>query len=397
MIPNTPPGSVLPECGALVVILLLAAGLRFHHLGQAPLWYDEQTQYAVARESTVSGIWRAGLRNGPLGAADYLANAASLRLVGETRTGLRAAQACFGVLAVLATFLLARRWLDVRAALVAAALLSVHGVHIQFSREARPYALLTLTAVLVALAFDGLVRSRSKLAFSALAGAALLLLLVHPCGVFVCAGLGLGALAAVVCRAKPSPETRWAPAAAWSAVAMSGGAFLAYALWWHWQAPVPLAHDKASESFIADTLHVYKALIGGYWGASAYAVMLACFAGCVAGLKCTAWRWPVLLSLAIGLLAVVPALLCYRSGIMINTRYSLFAMPFVCILSAAGIEQCCRVAGSTLCGRLTFRQAMLAPALALLLLGLALVQHRSPYDLETWKATNPTLPTLEIP
>src|SRR5436853_2293391 len=67
--------------------------------------------------------------------------------------------ALFVVASVVLVYFLGRRWFSERAACFSAALLSVSGLAVQFSREARPYSALMLAALLIAWAVDAVLRA----------------------------------------------------------------------------------------------------------------------------------------------------------------------------------------------------------------------------------------------
>lgn len=138
----------------LLLILLLATGLRFYRLDAQSFWNDEGNSARLSEravpliiEGTASDI------HPPL---YYLALRGWRELLGEHEFGLRAFSAFAGVLTVAATFALARLLLPAPRTgpvpWLAALLAAVNPALIYYSQETRMYALLALLSVLATLA-----------------------------------------------------------------------------------------------------------------------------------------------------------------------------------------------------------------------------------------------------
>jgi mannosyltransferase len=130
----------------LGLVLLVAAGVRFHALGASSLWIDEAASVTLA-----SMPWSRFLRT----LWGYEANMALYYLLlrgwihlGTSEAFLRSLSAILGVAGVAALYFLGRRLLNARAGLLAAALLAVHMLHVWGSQEARTYSLVVLLVVL---------------------------------------------------------------------------------------------------------------------------------------------------------------------------------------------------------------------------------------------------------
>lgn len=140
--------------GALGLILLLALALRLVNLGGRTLWYDEAFAVLFAEKG-----WDA-MVDGTLtpvegGAADvhpllyYIALDGWMGVFGQGAFAVRLFSALLGVATVGAAFGLARDWFaDDRAGLAAAFVTAVAPFHVQYSQEARMYALLALLLTL---------------------------------------------------------------------------------------------------------------------------------------------------------------------------------------------------------------------------------------------------------
>jgi len=129
----------------LAAALVLAAFLRFDRLGAPSYWLDEILSDRLTTSAASAPWWRwiTGLadQNGPL----YYATQLATRLGGHGEAAGRAAEALFGVATVLVMFA------ATRGNAAAALLLAVSPLHVYYSREARPYALLMLWTALLLL------------------------------------------------------------------------------------------------------------------------------------------------------------------------------------------------------------------------------------------------------
>ena len=139
---------------AICAIAAAAAWLRFDHLGAPSYWLDEILGQVVMRRATAMPLWNWLIgfhpQHGPL----YYAAQLVASLGGDNEWAGRSFAALCGVATIPLIWRLARRATgDTAAAMVAAILLAASPLHVYYSREARPYALLMLltTALLVAV------------------------------------------------------------------------------------------------------------------------------------------------------------------------------------------------------------------------------------------------------
>jgi 4-amino-4-deoxy-L-arabinose transferase-like glycosyltransferase len=175
---------------ALALILLVAAGLRLHRIGEHSLWLDEVLSVEASRDL---GRALTAYTHPPL---PYLALHLWARAFGDSDAALRSLSAVFGTLAVLAAFLVARRlFASAPVALTAAALLAVMPEALRQSREVRHYAMwpaLTLLAFWALLAHRrGPARRVHTLAYWGCTAAALL---THYYAIFYAAALAAAGL-----------------------------------------------------------------------------------------------------------------------------------------------------------------------------------------------------------
>ena len=140
---------------ALVVVILLAWGMRLPRLSAQSLWYDE---------AVTADVVRLGLERLTRWTADdiqppfyYYLLAGWVGLTGSSEWALRFPSACFGLLAVPLTYALGRRLFargdgaGARAAWLAALFAALSPLYIYYAQEARMYTLLTALGLLMAL------------------------------------------------------------------------------------------------------------------------------------------------------------------------------------------------------------------------------------------------------
>ncbi|TSC75607.1 MAG: putative inner membrane protein [Parcubacteria group bacterium Gr01-1014_31] len=129
---------------ALAVTFLL--GLPY--LGSEPLWFDEVLSWSVYRHSAspVEMIgYLAQYENHP--PLYYLMMAGWIRAVGDSAFALRGFSLLFALLSVGLLYGLAREWFGRTTASAAAMAMALSPFFVEFSREARPYMMLTAFAI----------------------------------------------------------------------------------------------------------------------------------------------------------------------------------------------------------------------------------------------------------
>ena len=134
------------EISILIVLLVIAAILRFYSLEALPLWLDEAFTYQVSRLPLPNLLFTVIDIHPPL---FYIIENFALRF-GRSELILRFAPAVFGVLAVYMLHLIGRRFVSPICGLSAAAVLATSTVHIRYSQEARSYTLLFLEICIAA-------------------------------------------------------------------------------------------------------------------------------------------------------------------------------------------------------------------------------------------------------
>lgn len=148
--------------GALLLILLVAAGLRFYKLDAQSFWNDEgNTARLVERTIPLIIEGAAGDIHPP---GYYLLLHGWRALAGESEFALRAYSAFCGWLTIAVAAALGRRVGGMPAAIGAAALGAMHPLAVYYSQEARMYAQLGLVSALTLSAAVSLVAERARAA-----------------------------------------------------------------------------------------------------------------------------------------------------------------------------------------------------------------------------------------
>ena len=133
----------LPILGA---ITLFGLGLRLFNLGTHPLWLDEALSLHFARLP-----WYELLTSSSTSDPNphfYCLFLKAWSMLVDSEFLLRLPSALAGTLVIPLTFTMARQLSDRRIGLLAAALVATSALQLRYSQEVRPYAIMTLAAVL---------------------------------------------------------------------------------------------------------------------------------------------------------------------------------------------------------------------------------------------------------
>ncbi len=138
--------------GAVVVLSVLAALLRFYRLGHQGFWFDEANTAFLVRFSPgkMLGLIPQNESTPPL---YYCVAWVWARVFGAQEAGLRSLSALAGVLLVPVAYGAGAKLITRRAGLIVAALTAFNPLLIWYSQEARSYELLALLSGLALLAF----------------------------------------------------------------------------------------------------------------------------------------------------------------------------------------------------------------------------------------------------
>lgn len=182
----------------LLLLIAVAALLRFYGLDDRGLWGDESWSWFQANGSLLH-TWRAVSADVHPPLFHIILNF-SVRVLGDSETALRVPSALLGTLVVWLTYQLGTLLWDRTTGFLAALMATFSGFLIWYSQEARMYALLSCTAMGFVLTTIHATRTPSgrRLALNGLAGA--LLLYTHVYGSFIFAGVNAFVFLALLSR-----------------------------------------------------------------------------------------------------------------------------------------------------------------------------------------------------
>jgi 4-amino-4-deoxy-L-arabinose transferase-like glycosyltransferase len=190
----------------VILVLLLALGLRLWQVDGQSLWSDEGNSVALAQRDLATIARDASNDIHP--PLYYWLLSGWLRLAGTSETGVRSLSVLLGVLLVALTFILGRALAGRWAALLAALLAAIHPFQIYYSQEARMYILAAALAVGALLVLTHFVRSKSWTALVALVLLEAAGLYTHYSFVFIVLVLNLAFVAQLPLRRSPGAALR---------------------------------------------------------------------------------------------------------------------------------------------------------------------------------------------
>lgn len=328
------------EWSLLVAASAVALGLRLLRLDRSELWFDEAFAALVVMEPTRALLSElAGDTAPPL---YFLLLRGWSLLLGADAWTLRLFSVLCGLLAVWATFVAACRLWGARAGLASAALMAVSPLHIHYSREVRPYALLIVFVLASLMALEAMSRSRPA-SVAAYCGATAAATWTHNYGLFLLVVLGLWVL------------IRRVPAA--TAARAAGVVVAAYLPW----LPVLVTQTTSGATqwverlwvgtppALAPLLSLAGFCIGGHTpeyirtGSDAVPVWLQTLAYAAFALLIGAAlvRRPVddarRIALVVGVLLAVPTALSFITPIFLVGRHDVIALPLFLLLAGRGV------------------------------------------------------------
>ncbi|MBX3080345.1 MAG: glycosyltransferase family 39 protein [Anaerolineae bacterium] len=134
-----------------LLLILLAAYLRFYQIDHQSLWNDEGNSLRLAQRTVPDLIATSRLDIHPPGY--YLLLKGWISLVGESELALRSLSAFAGVLTVVCVYALGKQLFAKGVGIMAALLVTINTFSIYYAQETRMYAWLTLFAAASMLAF----------------------------------------------------------------------------------------------------------------------------------------------------------------------------------------------------------------------------------------------------
>jgi uncharacterized membrane protein len=172
----------------LTLCAAVALAVRWVGLAQESLWFDEGMTWWLA--SLPPGRMLQVIRGDVAAPAYFLLLHGWEQLFGDGETSLRAMSALAAMLALAPFYLLARSVLQTRVALIAACtMMAISFMQVQYAREARYYALLSLLATTALWCVTLLVRRPSWGAFAGFVVCVVAGLYTHNMMLFCLAGL----------------------------------------------------------------------------------------------------------------------------------------------------------------------------------------------------------------
>ena len=145
---------------ALACILVVAAALRFHALGSESLWLDEAFSVQMAHSSLSTIVDETSRDVHP--PLYYVALKGWVRLTGLSEAGARSMSVVLSLLAIVAVYRLGSLLFSRKTGLLAAFFAAVSPFQIEFSQEARMYALLAFLSVLSLFFFVRLLTANAR-------------------------------------------------------------------------------------------------------------------------------------------------------------------------------------------------------------------------------------------
>ena len=142
---------------AVLGTTVLAAALVAFRIGRHGLWFDEGSTVGTVDRPLGDALWR--IANWELNQSTYHLLVLGWQRVVQSEAALRSLSAVFAIAAVPLAWLLARRLVGERAAVVAALLLAVHPFAVQWGQQLRGYSLLLLLTIVSTLLFIRAVES----------------------------------------------------------------------------------------------------------------------------------------------------------------------------------------------------------------------------------------------
>lgn len=334
---------------ALPAILCVATAVRLWQLDRDELWFDEGFAALVALEPVPQLLSELVRDSSP--PLYFLLLRAWTLTVGADPWSLRLLSVICGALTIWGVFVLGRQLFGWRAATAASALLALSPLHIYYSREVRPYALLIALAIASLLALERLGSAgRGRLVTYVVATLAAAythnygLLLLAVLGVWVAlrrvsVGPAAAAAALVVLG-----YAAWLPAL--TNQLASGATSWASAIW-NATPPALVLFRTLAAFCIGGSTPEYVALGTGGWPPTAHWTSYLVFGVLVASALLRQPAAPATrLSLGLGVLLVLPFAVSFVTPIYVVGRHDVVALPLFLLLAGAGLVRLPRAAAN---------------------------------------------------
>jgi len=132
----------------LILILIMASGLRLYGLDHQSLWEDELSSWARSHYSNLNSVIKNGVMSDVHPPGYHMVVYFVEKYIGNNETALRLPSAISGILSVLVIFFLGVRLYSYREGLIASAMTAVLWCPVYFSQEGRAYSMLLLFTLL---------------------------------------------------------------------------------------------------------------------------------------------------------------------------------------------------------------------------------------------------------
>lgn len=175
---------------ALALLTVLGLALRLVHLGRFEMWVDEAATWWFARLVWTEGASLLASAE-PTPPVYYALIGLWMRLFGEVEWLLRLPSALAGAATLPLLYDLGRRLFNRRVGWIAAVLLTVHPLHVFYSREARVYALLLCLTTALFLTLWRALEKETWGAWALFGGCLVAICCLHVSGFFLGITIGL--------------------------------------------------------------------------------------------------------------------------------------------------------------------------------------------------------------
>jgi uncharacterized membrane protein len=319
----------------LLLILALAALLRFFGLGVKQLWTDEIIQVIHSRPDSLREILEGVAQDRGGAPLDYLVQHVFIaNLSGAIEWTARFHAALFGLLGVLMIYLVCKELLkNQQWALMSALLFCFYPFHHRFSQEGRPYSLFVLLTLILYLVLLRSLKRNSWFTWATFTAMAVVTFYTHAYAALVLFGQYLF----LICYQYLERESRSA-ALRRQACFLAGSAFAAASY-------LPWLHDSFSNAK-GDTppqigFRLFREMIKGL-GDGSYPLAIALILCAVAGAchlirERRLFETSALLLWFLSPIPIILAVLAWRSYFF-APRQLLFATPALLILAAVGVD-----------------------------------------------------------
>ena len=147
----------------LILVLLLALGLRLYGLSRESYWNDEAFSVHHAGQKSVSEVNMFVSQTEAVPSGYYILLHYWMKLFGNSEVATRLLSVVFGSVSVLVLFLIVQRLFDANVALLSSFFMAISMLEVLYSQEARVYILFTFLVLLSVYFFVRIYQNRGML------------------------------------------------------------------------------------------------------------------------------------------------------------------------------------------------------------------------------------------